>query len=192
MLIAAEYTAKVYTVEAVEVTTDNAAEVAAWAGGTVEKMEYRLVGASTYLPCVHIPGSGSQKGKTLVAPLGYWVVKNRRHFRVYKPNAFNASFEKKASFNVDEEFAKGVLTHEELKSAFESSSDIVEVKINDKQAVVFEEDGWVRVTNPYSDHYQKTGFMKALRLDDGKIDVEFDNGSWHAFAGEDLERYSVL
>lgn len=95
-----EFTRKPFHVEAVEITLQNAEDVAEWCKGVVEEIPYKLIGMTTDLPCVKVPGSGVQKGKLITALLGYWVVKHKESFRVYKPSVFKGTFDLKPRANV--------------------------------------------------------------------------------------------
>lgn len=89
-----EFIRKSFTVKAVEVTFKNVENVASWCKGRVDSETTRILGNETELPVVKFPGQGEDKGKELVARLGYFVVVDSKgRFRVYKAPQFWASFE---------------------------------------------------------------------------------------------------
>ena len=82
-----------FDVRAVQVTPQNAAEVAQWCGGTVGKAKYKLLGSfDTELDTVVVPGSGVSQGKTFVAKIGSWVVELDGSFRVYRKRQMQEMF----------------------------------------------------------------------------------------------------
>ena len=82
-----------FEVRAVQVTPQNAAEVAQWCGGTVGKAKYKLLGSfDTELDTVIVPGSGVSQGKTFVAKIGSWVVELDGSFRVYRKRQMQEMF----------------------------------------------------------------------------------------------------
>lgn len=89
-----EYDRKTFTVNAVELTFKNVEQVAKWCKGTVDTETTRLLGgADAELPVIKVQGQGEDKGKTLVARLGCFVVESKGRFRVYKAPQFHAAFE---------------------------------------------------------------------------------------------------
>lgn len=89
-----EYARKTFTVKAEEVTYENIEAVAQWCKGTMDTEKSRILGAGEVkLPVIKVAGTGEDKGKTLVARLGYFVVSVKGGFRVYKPTQFHAAFE---------------------------------------------------------------------------------------------------
>lgn len=85
-----------FDVRAVQVTPQNAAEVAEWCGGTVGKAKYKLLGSfDTELDTVVVPGSGVSQGKTFVAKIGSWVVELDGSFRVYRKRQMQEMFIKR-------------------------------------------------------------------------------------------------
>lgn len=105
-----EYVRKVFAVEAFEVSYDNIHAVAEWCKGRIDEETAKILGGNEItLPVVKFPGQGEDKGKDLVARLGYFVVYSRGRFRVYRPEQFHRAFEKKVEFNVVETaFAEGL------------------------------------------------------------------------------------
>lgn len=88
-----EFIRKTFTVKAVEVTFKNVEQIANWCKGRVDSETTRILGNDTELPVVKFPGQGEDKGKELIARLGYFVVESKGRFRVYKAPQFWASFE---------------------------------------------------------------------------------------------------
>lgn len=82
---------KPFTVEAVQVTPQNAEAVAEWCGGRVEMVPTPMMGTKMDLPAVVVPGKGSTREET--AQVGSWVVKRKNIFRMYKRQAFESSFQ---------------------------------------------------------------------------------------------------
>lgn len=87
-----QYFRKPFEVNAVEVTPDNAEQVAEWCGGTVALGEYKHSKYRIQLPVVKVPGTGPNKGKYVDARIGYFVVEHNRSFRVYRPKQFEETF----------------------------------------------------------------------------------------------------
>lgn len=96
-----EYVRKVFTVRAVEVTFKNVEQIAAWCKGKVDSETTRLLGNDTELPVIKLQGQGEDRGKELVARLGYFIVEAKGRFRVYKAPQFHATFEKAAEWDGD-------------------------------------------------------------------------------------------
>jgi hypothetical protein len=86
-----KYDRKPFTVEAVQVTPQNAEAVAEWCGGKVETVATPMMGTKMDLPAVVVPGKGSAKDET--AQVGSWVVKRKETYRMYKRQAFESSFQ---------------------------------------------------------------------------------------------------
>jgi hypothetical protein len=87
-----KYFRRPFEVNAVEVTPDNAQEVADWCGGTVAQGEYKHSKYKIQLPVVKVPGNGPNKGKAVDARIGYFVVEHNGSFRVYRPKQFEETF----------------------------------------------------------------------------------------------------
>lgn len=87
-----QYFRRPFDVNAVEVTPDNASKVAEWCGGTVEMGEYKHSKYRIQLPVVKVPGNGPNKGKSVDARIGYFVVEHNGSFRVYRPKQFEETF----------------------------------------------------------------------------------------------------
>lgn len=98
-----EFIRKSFTVKAVEVTFKNVEQIAEWCKGRVDTETTRILGNETELPVVKFPGQGEDKGKELIARLGYFVVESKGRFRVYKAPQFWASFEQKVVLEEDEQ-----------------------------------------------------------------------------------------
>ena len=116
-----EFIRKSFTVKAVEVTFKNVEDVANWCKGRVDSETVRILGNETELPVVKFPGQGEDKGKELVARLGYFVVVDSKgRFRVYKAPQFWASFEQAVPLeeNLDREVEeKTEALHEDDQAA---------------------------------------------------------------------------
>lgn len=90
-----EYVRKSFNVKAEEVTYENIEAVAEWCKGRVDSESTKILGGNEVkLPVVILAGQGEDKGKEIVARLGYFVVYSKGRFRVYKAPQFHASFEK--------------------------------------------------------------------------------------------------
>ena len=76
-----KYFRRPFDVNAVEVTPDNAQEVADWCGGTVAQGDYKHSKYKIQLPVVKVPGNGPNKGKAVDARIGYFVVEHNGSFR---------------------------------------------------------------------------------------------------------------
>lgn len=91
-----EYNRKTFTVKAVEVTFKNVEALAKWCGGKVDSESSRILGgANADLPIIKLQGQGEDRGKELIARLGYFIVESKKRFRVYKAPQFYAAFEEK-------------------------------------------------------------------------------------------------
>jgi hypothetical protein len=86
------FTRRPFDVNAVQVTPQNAAEIAEWCGGKVGSSNYKLAGFETKLDTVLVPGNGPNKGKEVEARIGSWVVEHQGNFRVYRKKQFTESF----------------------------------------------------------------------------------------------------
>jgi hypothetical protein len=86
-----KYDRKPFTVEAVQVTPQNAEKVAEWCGGRVEMVSTPMMGTRMDLPAVVVPGKGSNKDE--IAQVGSWVVVRKNTARMYKRQAFESSFQ---------------------------------------------------------------------------------------------------
>jgi len=91
-----EYVRRSFNVKAEEVTYENIEAVAAWCKGRIDQEVTKVFGGGEVkLPVIKFPGQGEDRGKELVARLGYFVVYSKGRFRVYKEPQFHAAFEKK-------------------------------------------------------------------------------------------------
>jgi hypothetical protein len=91
-----EYNRRSFPVKVAEVTFKNVDAVAKWCKGKVDTETTKILGgAETELPVVKLQGQGEDKGKELIARLGYFVVESKNRFRVYKAPQFHAAFEAK-------------------------------------------------------------------------------------------------
>lgn len=90
-----EFIRRPFDVNAVQVTPQNAAEVAEWCGGKVAKSTYKLAGFDTQLDCVKVPGNGPNKGKMVEARIGSYVVEHEGNFRVFRKQQFHDTFIKR-------------------------------------------------------------------------------------------------
>ena len=89
-----EFVRKSFNVKAYELTLQNAEAVAKWCKGTVGSEKTRILGGGEIdLPVVKFPGQGEDRGKELVARVGYFIVLSKGRFRVYKAPQFHAAFE---------------------------------------------------------------------------------------------------
>lgn len=115
-----EFVRKSFTVKAVEVTFKNVEQIAEWCKGRVDAETTRILGNETELPVVKFPGQGEDKGKELIARLGYFVVESKGRFRVYKAPQFWASFEQAVPLeeNLDRE------VEEKTEAAYHDVSSI--------------------------------------------------------------------
>lgn len=92
-----EFIRRPFDVNAVQVTPQNAAEVAEWCGGKVAKSTYKLAGFDTQLDCVKVPGNGPNKGKMVEARIGSYVVEHEGNFRVFRKQQFHDTFIKRTA-----------------------------------------------------------------------------------------------
>lgn len=91
-----EFVRKSFTVKAVEVSYDNIEAVADWCRGKVDTETTKVLGGNEIkLPVIKFAGQGEDKGKELIARLGYFIVHSKGRFRVYKAPQFHAAFEEK-------------------------------------------------------------------------------------------------
>jgi hypothetical protein len=91
-----EYARRPFNVKAEEVTYENIEAVATWCKGRIDSESTKVFGGGEVkLPVIKFPGQGEDRGKELVARLGYFVVYSKGRFRVYKAPQFHAAFEKK-------------------------------------------------------------------------------------------------
>lgn len=85
-----------FDVNAVQVTPQNAAEIAAWCGGKVGQSDYKLAGFDgVKLDTVLVPGNGPNEGRDVQARIGSWVVELDGKFRVLRKKQFHEMFAKK-------------------------------------------------------------------------------------------------
>lgn len=86
-----KYNRKPFTVEAVQITVDNMAEVAEWCGGEVILEQHKNGRLVQYIKVdVNKPISERQTK----AYVGDWILKGRGGFKCYSKKAFPACFEK--------------------------------------------------------------------------------------------------
>lgn len=88
-----KYDRRPFSVEAVQVNFENVHEVAKWCKGDVIKQKTKMLGIDTDVPAVRFEGQGDNRGKSFVATLGCYIVELKGNFRVYKPAAFDATFQ---------------------------------------------------------------------------------------------------
>lgn len=95
-MIVGHYTRKPQHVEAVKVTADNMAEVAAWCKGELTKATFtkftKELGEATLQECVQVPVIRPLNDRLRFAFVGDYVVKSGTSFRVYVEKVFSASF----------------------------------------------------------------------------------------------------
>lgn len=120
-----EYVRKPFPVKAVEITFQNAYEVAEWCRGRVELKSTRLLGGAGKgvmdLPTVVFKGTGDNRDKEFTGGLGDFIVELRGSFRVFKKQQFKATFEPVAK---KEEACKGCgLLHCEVADCYESEDE---------------------------------------------------------------------
>lgn len=96
-LVIEKYNRKPFTVEAVQVTVDNMAEVAEWCGGEVivEQNDGRL---SQY---IYVPVNKAISERQKKAYGHDWILKGRGGFKCYSRKAFIACFEKRTPVLTD-------------------------------------------------------------------------------------------
>lgn len=87
-----KFTRRPYDVNAVQVTPDNAEEVAKWCGGTVVLGDYKHSRFTIQLPIVKVPGNGVNKGKQVDARIGSWIIEYKGNFRVYREKQIHEDF----------------------------------------------------------------------------------------------------
>lgn len=84
-----------FDVNAVQVTPQNAAEIAEWCGGKVGQSDYKLAGFDgVKLDTVLVPGNGPNEGRDVQARIGSWVVELDGKFRVLRKKQFHEMFAK--------------------------------------------------------------------------------------------------
>jgi hypothetical protein len=88
------YSRRPFDVNAVQVTPQNAGDVAIWCNGEVGTGQYKVMGQSVKLVVVMVPGNGPNKGKMIEAKIGSWVVELNGQFRVYREKQFREEFQK--------------------------------------------------------------------------------------------------
>lgn len=87
-----KFTRRPYDVNAVQVTPENANEVADWCGGTVVLGDYKHSKFMIKLPIVKVPGNGVNKGKLVDARIGSWIIEYKGNFRVYREKQIHEDF----------------------------------------------------------------------------------------------------
>lgn len=83
-----------FDVDAVQVTPQNAEEIAEWCGGKVGTAEYKVAGTKVPLNIVLVPGNGPNVGRMVEARIGSWVVGHLGNFRVYQNKQLHNQFAK--------------------------------------------------------------------------------------------------
>src|SRR5688500_5754916 len=81
-----------FEVNAVQVTPQNAAEIAEWCGGTVGEADYKLAGFVCKMGTVLVPGNGPNKGRNIEARIGSYVLELDGKFRVLRKQQFHEMF----------------------------------------------------------------------------------------------------
>lgn len=117
-----EFERRPFAVQAAEISYDNIDDVAKWCKGEVDFEITRVMGGEVKLPIIKLAGEKEDKGKTLVARLGYYVVKSKNRFLVYKAPQFNASFQ---------QVQKGV-SDEQVVEATQRLLDVGILKLQDE------------------------------------------------------------
>lgn len=100
-----------YDVNVVQVTPENANEIAEWCGGTVVQGDYKHNQFTIKLPVVKVPGNGPNKDRTIDARIGWFVVEFNGLFRVYREKQLREDFLKPDSNPVY--FSPGDLVQDE-------------------------------------------------------------------------------
>lgn len=90
-----KFTRRPYDVNAVQVTPENANEVAEWCGGSVVLGDYKHSKFVIKLPIVKVPGNGVHKGKMIDARIGSWIIEYKGNFRVYREKQILEDFASK-------------------------------------------------------------------------------------------------
>lgn len=85
-------TRRPFEVKAVQVTPQNATEVAKWCGGKVGQSIYKLAGFETPLPTVLVPGNGPNAGQMVEARIGSYITQHGPNFRVWRKRQFHENF----------------------------------------------------------------------------------------------------
>lgn len=102
----AQYSRKPFTVNAVQVTSENMAEVAAWCQGQVRATQSR--GSSPAIGYVSVPVNRPLNERQTRAFVNDWVLEADTGFKVYTPRAFENSFEKTSGEGLQELRTVGV------------------------------------------------------------------------------------
>lgn len=97
MLKIEEHFRRPFSVEAVQVTRENMAEVAEWCGGEVTDTVSGSGKVRAVVPYVKVPVQDAKRAIATMALTGNWVVKMGTSFRVYNPKVFGDTFEVKVS-----------------------------------------------------------------------------------------------
>lgn len=89
------YNRKTFTVEAIQVTPENMADVAKWCGGEIRSDANKEGNLSR--DYIKVDVKNPLRDKQTMAFLGCWVLKSGRNvFKVYTNASFNKSFEARA------------------------------------------------------------------------------------------------
>jgi hypothetical protein len=203
MLETEKFDRRPFTVNAIQVTQDNAEAVAKWCGGVLEMIDYKMLGVHAKLPAIKIEGTGTETGKKFTAVLGMWIVQRKSSFRTYKHNTFKALFVKQdrginlpPGGTVDEILDMPSKTVDVRMHGFATSPAVLPEELQEKLVLEdppFMLDAWVRVIGENSQHQGITGFVKALDGKTGEIDVYIDQfGACVKYLANELEAYSPL
>jgi len=84
---------KTFRVKYTEVSLKDIEEIAKWCGGTIEQRPTKMMGTTTDLPVIMVPGVGEHRGESFPAALGCVIVEFKGSFRVYKPQQFQQAFD---------------------------------------------------------------------------------------------------
>lgn len=193
-----EATRKPFNVLSVKLTLQNVDQAAKWCNGKVGEESYKMLGTWTKLPCLKVPGTGSNKGQMVTALLGQYIVKHNGSFRIYRADQYKATFDPKPTA-LRIFFAIGdrvTCKHEDGNKVgevvgFENGMIIVDVDGSNEQCAhlasflehvsqtEFNKGDWVQVINKASDRYNQVGQVYALAesvspgVEDGLIGVDF-------------------
>lgn len=180
-----EYSRKPFDVKAVQVTLENVHDIANACKGRVEQAEYKVVGGvKMTLPCVMVPVPGANKDNEVAALIGHWVVEMKGNFRVYKPNQFNATFDKKIPMTDQPRpfLTSAQLQEEDLVSINEAFANVGGVLPN----AMFSKNNYVRVSNTNSAQSGWQGYVSNIESE-GLVRVKFSQGEEFFYLPSELE-----
>jgi len=101
------FTRKTFSVEAMQVTTENIYEIAEWCGGTIKDNGDGFVGdPQAYIEVPVAMKNGIKRDKAFY---GDWVTRTERSFKAYRDEAFKIAFEQDAPVEFDPD-----VRHEEV------------------------------------------------------------------------------